>query len=518
MITIDQLPGDVLHRYYDEFGKAGFRYLIDNGIVYRNANYLHSTTFTAVGHSTLATGGNPNNHGIVGNVWHDYKSGLPVYCVEDESFPDLDTPLENASGHSPVNLLSSTFGDELIMSSGLKSRVFSVSTKDRGAILPGGHLGKSFWFSTDSGNFVTSKYYYQQYPNWVEKWNELDNAETWRNRTWSLLRDKKKYRFGDGDHRSFERPPLGINTTFPHAFDQVPGNQLYSALRFTPIADLLTLDFVKVLLVSERIGQGDYTDMLFISFSSTDFIGHAFGPNSLEAEDNLLRLDQTIEELLSHVDRFIGLDNTLVILSSDHGTDAAPEFRQKIGFMGSGRLDPEHIVREANDWLKVEFNTNQDIIISFWNPSIYLDLKLLDELKINVGLVETALAAYIESLPGVSHAITRTDLLHGNITNTPTLNRVQRSFHPERSGNVILVQEQFWHLYHETDLYAAMHGSPFNYDTHVPLIFAGHEILHQTVNRPVSPEDIATTVSSYLNIPTPSGSVGQVLEEVVDSR
>jgi predicted AlkP superfamily pyrophosphatase or phosphodiesterase len=255
--------------------------------------------------------------------------------------------------------------------------------------------------------------------------------------------------------------------------------------------------------------------MLAVSFSVTDYIGHAFGPNSLEAEDNLLRLDVTLADFFAYIDATVGLANSLIVLSSDHGIDAIPEYKQSLG-LAAGRHYPEQFMARVNAGLKQRFNTEADLVITFWNPSLYLDLAQVEKLSVPVETVERALVEEILKVPGFAFAVTRTDLLAGRLTDQPLLHKLQRAFHPTRSGNVLIVQDPFWYLYPNPDEFAAMHGSPYAYDTYVPIMFAGPGIGQRTISRLVGPEDIATTVTSYLGTDPPSGSVGEPLVEVLE--
>lgn len=523
-ITIDQLRGDMPWRFLSRFGEGGFRYLISKGVSYTNAHYRHSTNFTAVGHATLATGGNAAQHGLAGNDWLDVATGERVYCVEDPRHPIIGKEVTEKTKHagtSPRNLTSSTIGDELIIATGGKSRVFSVSIKDRGAILPGGQLGKAFWYSSSSGKFVTSTYYYSDYPEWVKAWNKADHASKYKDASWTLKEPQEKYVYGGQDDREGEKGYKHLKGTFPHALGAEKDSDFYKALRFTPMGDELTLAFVKELVKQERVGQGDATDMLAISFSATDYIGHAWGPNSLEAEDNLIRLDETLADLFRFIDETIGLDKTLIVLSSDHGIDQIPETLTTGFYMtrhgeGHGRHDPKRFLATVDAALQKRYGSQESFIKAFWNPSIYLNLETVKKLNLSLPEVEDALRDEILKVDGFALAVTRTDLLAGRVTGTPILDKVQRAFHPTRSGNVIVVQKPGWYLYPQVDLFAAMHGSPYSYDTYVPIMFAGPGIKPAIVNRLVGPEDIAATVTTYLGVKPPSGSVGEVLTEVVD--
>ena len=395
-----------------------------------------------------------------------------------------------------------------------RSRVFAISIKDRGAIIPGGHLGKAFWYSKDTGQFVSSTYYYDDYPVWVKAWNERKLADRYKDKSWELLRDRSTYVYGHMDDRPSEKSYQKLGRTFPHPLGNQNPKDYYSSLPFTPMGDQLTLDFVRELMRQERIGQQDSLDYVSISLSATDYVGHAFGPNSLEAEDNLLRLDQALADLFAFVNRTVGLDRTLIVLSSDHGVDESPEYKQALGF-DAGRHYPEKFIEQTNAALQRRYDSEANFVIAFWNPSLYLSLRTVEGLGLDLAEVEQALAEEIFKLPGIALAITRSNLLTGNVGDTPIIRKVEQAFHPTRSGNVLIVQNQFWYLHPKADVYSAMHGSPYAYDTYVPVMFAGFNISPSVVPREIGPEDIAPTIAAYLGIKPPSGSVGQVLQEVV---
>jgi predicted AlkP superfamily pyrophosphatase or phosphodiesterase len=512
-LTIDGLRGDIPFRLADRFGPGGFRYLMENGVVYDNAHYQHSTTFTAVGHATLFTGGNSPQHGLAGNDWHDYGRGQ-VYCVEDDRHPIIGKEPKAHEGTSPRNLTASTYGDELILASGGRSRVFSVSIKDRGAILPGGRLGKAFWYSSSSGEFVTSTYYYDAYPSWVAEWNRAKPADRYMDATWELAGDKAEYIFADADDRAAERPYKHLGRTFPHELGAEKASDFYGALRYAPMGDELTLDFAKELVKQEKVGQGEATDMLAIGFSTNDYIAHAFGPNSLESEEGVLRLDATLADLFEFIDQTVGLDRTLIVLSADHGFDEVPEHQKELGF-DAGRHYPEKFLEQVNAGMQERYKSEDEFVVAFWNPSLYLNRETIADLAIDRVEAERALAEEILEVPGIALAMTRTDLMTGTITDNPIMRKVQRAFHPKLSGDVLIVQDQFWYLYPDAEEFAAMHGSPYAYDTYVPIMLAGPGIPSRVVSRPVAPEDIAITIATYMGTKPPSGSVGEVLYEAL---
>lgn len=516
MVVVDQLGGDVPGRYATRFGPDGFRAVLERGTWFRNAYFQHANTLTAVGHATLATGGNPPQHGMIGNEWYDAVNGRTVICVEDERHGQPGGQRGTATGRSPRNLTSSTFGDELVLASGGRSRVFAVSIKDRAAIILGGHFGKAYWYSVPRGEFVTSTYYHDAYPDWMKRWNDARPADRYAGSEWALLADRDSYVAGAADDRPYEMSLGRLGRTFPHRLPGRASEALFSYLRATPMGDELTLSFVEALFAAERPGSRGHTDVLAVSFSVTDYIGHAFGPNSLEAEDNLLRLDRTLAALFRLVDREVGLDNTLVVLTSDHGVAPIPESLAERG-MQAGRIDPPRFMPQINSALRARFAARESLNLVFGKPAIYLDTAVLARLGLEIADVENAAAEELTRVPGVAFALTRSDLLAGRIPGSREAQRVATGFHPRRSGNVILVPEPFWYLDNVPDGNAAMHGAPYSYDTHVPVVLAGPGVPRREVQRSVAPRDLAPTLSAYLGIRPPSGSVGDPLVEIFDA-
>ncbi len=512
-ITIDQLRADFVSRMKNKFGTKGFRYLLENGIWYTNANFRHSTTLTTVGHASLFTGGNAAQHGIPANHWLHPETKEHIYSVEDKRHKIIDKKIRPHEGVSPRNLTSTTVGDELIKASKGKSKVFSVSIKDRGAIIPGGHRGKAFWYYTNSGEFITSTYYYKKYPHWVAAWNEKKKADRYKKQYWKLFRNYHTYISKDIDDRPQEKGYKKLGTTFPHPLSNENPEDFYSSLRYTPMGDELTLDFAFELMKQESLGFDDTTDMMAISFSALDYIGHAFGPNSMEYEDHILRIDAILEELFNFIDAKIGLEKTLIILASDHGINAIPEYSKSLNLF-AGRHYPDKFIKRIDLALKKKYGVQEDFVTDFWLPGIYLNTDIIKKLNLDIKEIEKTVAEEIVKVPGIALALTRSDLMAGNVPDDPIAQKVKASFHPKRSGNVLIVQNLYWHLDYYPEKYAAMHGSPYKYDTHVPIMISGPGIRPQVVNRPVCPEDIASTVCSYLEIPTPSGSIGTPLKEV----
>lgn len=515
-ITVDQLRGDLLGRYLAPSAKGGLAYCRDHGIWYTQAHYPYATTFTAVGHATLFTGGLPADHGIVGNDWCDLALGRTADSVQDDDHPLIGQKAAPGKGYSPLQLTSSTVGDELILASGGRARVFSVSTKDRGAILPGGRLGKAFWYEKGTGQYVTSEYYYKEYPAWVTQWNASRPADKFRDAVWRLQDAPDTYLHRDHDDRPCERGYKYLGRTFPHAMATEKVADFYAALPYSPFSDELTVAFARTAVEQEQLGRGPATDMLAMSLSATDPIGHGWGPESLEAEDNVRRVDVLLGEFLRFIDERIGLDKTLLLLAADHGMDDVPECARATG-LPAGRHDPARFIRQINDALRIRYGIDRDLVISFWNPSLYLDLKALDELKLDRTAVERATADEVLRIPGFAFAATRTDLLVGGVPDSDLGRKLLNSFHPTRTGNVLIAPAPFWFLYPDPDYGAAMHGSPHAYDTHVPVMVAGPGLRPRRVHRRVSPNDLARTVCDYLAIKPPSGCSGDTLVEVLNA-
>jgi hypothetical protein len=514
-LVIDQLRAGAVALHKDTFGPDGFRYLMDNGLWYVNARHRHATTLTAVGHAVLFTGADAAQNGIPANDWFDPVTGDHVYCLEDAASTILGHENRGHDGTSPRNLTSSTIADEIVRASGGASRAFGVSLKDRGAITAAGRFGKAFWYWAPAGEFVTSSFYYTAYPEWVVRWNGGRPAARYAGRSWDLLADPASYIAGSADDRPAEKPPGDLGRIFPHPLPKDTSGPLFDVLDSTPFGDDLTLDFVLTLLDAEKLGRGPSPDVLGVSFTSTDYIGHAFGPDSLEYEDQLRRVDRLLARLLAAVDQSVGLANTVVVLTADHGVDLIPETRIAERFP-AGRFHPADVQARLSDALKKKFRTAEDLVRGFYNPCFFLATDKIRRLGLNQAAVEDAAAEILRAEPGVAYAVTRSALVAGAVPDIPVMRMLQASFHPERSGHVFLVQRQGWFLLNEPTSYAAMHGSPYEYDIHVPLFVAGPGIRAGVVGRSVSPQDLAVTLAAYFGVDAPTGSTGVPLWDVLE--
>ena len=530
-ITVDQLRGDLPARYFDRFGNGGFRYLWEQGAVYTDAYHNHANNETIVGHTTLATGATPAAHGMIGNTWLDRETGETVYNIEDARFPlltagagvDEETEIDptqraaRSEGRSPSAILVSTFSDELAAYTSGQAKVFAVSVKDRGAVSMAGHAGKAFWFSKANGQFVTSSYYFERYPDWVNEWNKQSLTSRYGDTQWQLLNPQNTYLFGDSDDRPWETDLAGFGRTFPHPWGSADSKYYTTLLTVSPAGDELTLGFANALIENELLGDDDVPDYLGVSFSSTDYVGHLFGPSSLEAEDNILRLDRILAELLAYVDEKIGLEHTLIVLSADHGGPDTPGYSKSLGIPG-GYVDPESWEREsAIARLKREFNIDGELIEKYQHPYIYLSPQITSRSDAERESIEWAVAEELARFPEVSLAISSRALEYGNLPDTELIRAVLRNFHAKRSGDVYVVFEPNWFI-NDFDglLVASTHGSPWRYDSFVPVVFTGSDIRQQRIHRRIFTVDVARTLAAYLGIRPPSGATGTILHEILN--
>jgi len=529
-ITVDQLRGDMPRTVYDRLPEGGFKYFYTQGVVYENAHHRHANTETVVGHTTLATGADPSEHGMISNLWYDKELKSTVYNVEDHRYPligsgagvDKDTEMDptqaaaSTDGRSPSTIISTTFSDELALFTNGKAKIFGISVKDRGAIPMAGHSGKAFWFSKATGGFTTSTYYYDSYPDWAKQWNKKEKFLSYANKSWELSYDISTYIFGEEDDMPYETNLPGYGVVFPHEFGSADNKYFTTFLTLSPAGDELTLDFAKELILAEQLGTDNITDYLSISFSSTDYIGHTFGPGSLESEDNLIKLDKTLADLISFVDEKVGLDNVLLVLSADHGAPDVPGRLEKFG-IDAGYFDINTIDTSAiSQVFKKKFNLTGKIVSGYFHPYIYLNRDIIDKNKLDIDEVSRTLAHELQNQEGIAFAIPSIDLLEGKLADTELNRSVLRNYNPKRSGEIYIVTEPYWFINDFDGLeVASTHGSPWKYDTHVPIVFAGNGLTHQTVFRNVETVDIALTLSNYLKIKMPSAASGQPLEEVL---
>ncbi len=474
-IVIDQFRYDYLTRFSSEY-TGGFKRFFDHGAVFTNARFDHVPTVTAVGHSTFLSGATPALSGIIGNEWWDRPSQKRVTSVSDENFKLLGSTGE---GSSPNRLLQSTLGDEMKMS-GKGGKVVGVSIKDRAAILPSGHMADgAYWFDGKTGNFVSSTFYFDALPEWVTQFNAARPADKYAGKTW-----------------------LG------KAVAATPDAKFYASLDSTPWGNELILQFAEKAIVAEKLGAGSKTDLLTVSFSSNDYVGHSLGPDSDEVHDMALRVDKLVGELIRAAEAQAGVGRVLVVLTADHGVSPVPEVNQKRKMPG-GRFDEKNELDNVEKTLTARFGASA---AGKWvTYSSEGSLFLTDNSKIEMAEEERVAADTIRALPHVFRVFTRTQLMNGAISNDSVGTRIRNGFNQARSGNVFVMLDPYWMVSRS----GTTHGAPFDYDTHVPVLFLGPQVRAGRYNANVIVNDIAPTLATMLDVETPSGSIGRVLDEML---
>ncbi len=511
VVVVDQFRGDALERYYPLLGTAGLRRLCEGGVWYQNAHYTHGHTVTGVGHATIGTGARPAGHGIVANEWVDRTSGARVGCVADAASQVVGTASETGNA-SPIHLRATTFADEWGFATLGSSRAFGVSGKDRGAILPVGKGGKAFWYSTVSGRMVSSRYYYPGLPPWAREFSEADPSRDYFGKTW-----ERATRDDDGvpsapDDRAFEHDLHGMGKTFPHPLGKEmkkPEANFYEQVKSSPFGDEIVMEFALRLLREEELGQRGVLDVLSISLSSNDPVGHNFGPDSVECKEMAHHIDRQLARLLLTLDERIGEGGYLLVFTADHGVAYSPEVATAEGF-SVRRYKNSDLLRAINR--RLSFRVRYlDWSVGFAGPGYYFDPEALVYGGRPAAELESMVADVIRESPGIAAAYTRTEILAGRLPDTDVARRVHAAYDVDRSPDVYVVPEAYWIEGTGT----ASHGTPYNYDTHVPLIFYGAGITPAETTRPADMMDVAPTITAVLGCTPPSASEGRPLEEVV---
>ena len=535
LIAVDQFRRDYLDRFGDLFVNNGFKRLLRDGASWEEANYDHVPTYTACGHATMMTGAYPSETGIVGNEWIERDTGRRVTSVSDTTVKLLGgNQTEGAA--SPRRLMASTVGDELRLATNDRSKVIGISVKDRSAILPAGrHANAAYWFSATSGNMVSSTYYFSELPAWVTQFNNKKLADQFFKKVWDRLLPEGEYlKRAGADSPPWENigQVRGDTNAFPHTITggaTAVGPQFYAALDYTPFSNDLLVQFAEEALVNEKLGQDDDTDVLTVSFSANDYIGHRYGPYSQEAMDVSLRVDRQIGTLLDFVDAKVGLRNTIVAFTADHGVAPIPEHAAALGLDGA-RLRNDDIIAAVRNGISARYNPKNsspdptaDYIFSydyfgrptaaFINGNIYLYYAALKRDQINLDEISRVAGEAALSVRGTSRFYTRAQLQRGEISiSDPIERRVVHGFYSTRSGDVVIIAEPFKYL---GDSIPATHGSPYSYDTHVPVVIMASGLTPGRYFDRASPADIAPTISALLRTTAPSNSVGRVLFEAL---
>ena len=519
-ISIDQCRYDYMTRFARYFGKGGFNYLLERGANFVNCQYEHAVTKTSVGHAVMTSGTYPRTSGIIANHWYDRDQRRLVYSSEDTASPVLGTvPRSNRDGRSPKNFTGNNLGDVLRAHTGSQSKVFGVSNKDAPAILMSGRSANAaYWMDDKQGGFFSSSYYMKSYPSWVEQFNHERSYDKWVGAKWELLLPEENYPALDTAVMLHYDYPKGWKGSLPYTVGMdVADTTYYRLLLQSPFSSEALLDFAERLTIEEKLGSDEVPDILCISFSANDEIGHSFGPMSREVMDVTLRTDRYLARLFKFMDKIVGEDNILYVLTSDHGVAPIPEGLLKDG-IDAGRVKPsviEKVVQEAMTKKYGKLTTESSYVGRMANLDLYFNRGALDEKKIDKKDAEDYISEVLtKSVPQIFQVFTADDLNHGKVSQDKVSELVQKSYHVRNSGDVVIVLKPNY-VWDRNDV-GAEHGSPFSYDRHVPLILSGPTwIKTGTFGKPCSPADIAPSVAAILGIDNPAGFDGKILSEAI---
>jgi predicted AlkP superfamily pyrophosphatase or phosphodiesterase len=509
-IVVDQMRYDYIYRYWDKFGEDGFKRLVNEGFFCKNTNYNYVPTYTGPGHASIYTGTTPAIHGIIANDWFDKLTGKNKYCAQDNDVNGVGTTAVEGK-RSPVNMLTTTITDELRISSNMKSKVIGIALKDRSAILPAGHTANAaYWYDGSIGSFISSTYYMKELPGWVQDFNKKELAKKYLSQPWNTLLPIEQYRESLPDENKYELVLKGEEKpTFPHNLPQLmASNGGLGLIRSTPFGNTLTKDFVIETIKAENLGKSAVPDFLAISFSSPDYIGHAYGPNSVEQEDDYIRLDKDLAELLKFIDTQVGKNNALIFLTADHAAPEVPAYLSDLK-IPSGYVKEGEMIDSLKKYLIK--NYGDSLVLSFTNQQVFLNHKVIDSKKIVLQKVQEDVAEFLQQFTDVSETLTATTLNNSQFTEGVRY-LMQKGFNAKLSGDVLVNYLPAHIDYAPT---GTTHGSPYSYDTHVPLLFYGWNIKQGSSTEQVYITDIAATLAMMLNIQFPNGCVGKPISFLV---
>ncbi|MEI7965269.1 MAG: alkaline phosphatase PafA [Chitinophagaceae bacterium] len=508
-IVIDQMRWDYLYRFNDLYGANGLKRLLNKGFSCENTLIPYVPTYTAVGHTCVYTGSVPAYTGIVGNNWFDKTTNTNVYCTDDSTVNPVGSNTKGGK-MSPENLWVTTITDELRLSNNFKSKVIGIAMKDRGAILPAGHSANAaYWYDDKSGKWISSTYYMQQLPDWVSQFNAKDVAGNYMKQDWNTLLPINKYDLSSADDEPYENAIKGEKTvTFPHRLSTIGDADKYESFKTTPFANSFTFDFAKSAIENESLGKNTVPDFLAVSISSTDYIGHSFGPNSVEIEDTYLRLDNDIADFLQYLDTKVGKGNYLVFLTADHGVAHIPAFLAEHKIPG-GVFNEGEVSRELNKMIEDEFGM-KNVVQSLQNYQVYLNADEISKQGKDLSAVKKSVIRFLAAKPFIIHVFDTRELASTTMPE-PQKTMMGNGFNPKRSGDI---QFTFKPGYFDGGKKGTTHGLWNPYDAHIPLLWYGWNIKPGKTNRETYMTDIAATVAALLQIQMPSGCVGKVITEL----
>lgn len=513
VMVVDGLPNEQLLRYRDQFGQGGFRRLLEQGAWYSNAHQAHGITVTAIGHSAVLTGAYPYQHGVIGNNWLDPVTRKSVYCTEDSNYKYIGERTEDSDGTAPTLLRVDTLGDQLRYASGNQSKVVAVSGKDRGAILLAGKTGTAYMYMGQSGNFASSSYYMKAHPEWVQRYQASRPQDRYYGKSWTPLLADSAY--------AKDAPELptaaGVaRATFPFNYYSDSGKldaEYYGRLKDGPYLDQLTLDFAQAAVEGENLGANasGVPDVLGVSLSAHDYVNHAYGPESKMSHDHLQRLDRMLANFFSYLDKRIGMDNVVVVLTADHGFANTAEFSQA-QHLDAQRIDSKKLMTALDQHLSDKFKVGK-LIAGSLMPNVQLDYALIEQNGLKRDEVENAAARFLLGQGGIAQVYTRSQLEAGNVPNSRMGTLMQRAWHRQISGDLMLVTRPYWYFGSGS---GTTHGSPYAYDTNVPLVLMGSRWIKPGAQGAYAEVvDIAPTLAHLLRVRPPAAAEGRVLQEAL---
>lgn len=512
-IVVDQMRWDYLKRYESRYGNDGFRRLMREGFSCDNVSIDYVPTVTAIGHASIYTGTVPSIHGIAGNNFR--LNNRWVYCTSDASTQTVGS--DNNNGRmSPRNLQSTTIGDELRLATNFRSKVISISLKDRAAILPGGHTSNgSFWYDGKTGRFITSSFYMEKLPEWVDRFNRKDQAAMYLNKNWNTLYPIQSYIQSTPDDNDYEDSfEKGQRPVFPIATGELLRKQGYGVICQTPYGNSIVLDMAQAAIDGEKLGQGSETDMLAISLSATDYVGHQFGPNAIETEDTYLRLDKDLAAFFSYMDKKFGKNNYLLFLTADHAGAHNLTFLKEHKLPAGGMDFPTTLAR-LNKTIGEKLNFGARIIERVDNYQVFLNNSRIDSAGLDRSKIIDLLVDELYSIPGIAYALPLKKAAEAPIP-ASIKERIINGYNHERSGDIQFIVKPGWYdTYSSTDTRGATHGVWCPYDSHIPLLFMGWKISSGRTTIPLHMTDIAPTITALLGIQQPNGCIGNPIEPVM---
>ena len=509
-IVADQMRWDFLYRYYDRYAAdGGFKRMLNQGFSCENTLISYTPSQTACGHASIYTGSVPAINGITGNEWWDKQAEKYVYSTQDDLVQTVGSTTE-AGKMSPKNMLVTTIGDELRLATNFKGKVIGLALKDRGGILAAGHSANaSYWYDTKTGDWITSSFYMKELPAWVKEMNARKLVDKYYQEGWKPLHAGNTYEQTNADGNNYGNKTFGVGNHLPYDLSRFVGKN-YSLISATPHGNSFTFEMSKAAIAGEQLGMDSITDLLAMSLSSPDYIGHSYGPNSMESEDNYLRLDKDLGEFLNYLDATVGKGQYLVFLSSDHGAAHVPMYLKERR-IPAGNVNVERIFTELNKQLKDKFR-EEYLVLDFSNYQLHLDLKKIAKEKLNETDVRNFVIAFLAKQDGIAKAFNLNAL--GETTLNATIkSKITNGYFPGRSGDIQVIFQPQW--IESFELGGTTHGLWNPYDAHIPLVWYGWKVPQGKAVREISITDIAPTLAAMLHIQMPNGCVGKVIEEVV---